>query len=158
MHHAKTFVALLLFGLLLLAASSVPAVADTIPGTKTTAATPAWQARSNAYIHGHSGVQRWYLAFLHYRRYQQSTISAGKVPSGSCRGVWGWTWAKVTMWRESRGRWWVFNSQGSGCFGIWQLWPGHWLKWGYEWIRNPYHQFYIAAKLYRDSGSQPWGR
>jgi hypothetical protein len=91
-----------------------------------------------------------------------------KFPGGSSNAERWWPAALFCHWppslhswfvsvvaRESSGRL-MAENPSSHCLGILQLHPMHWAKYGYEWMRDVFHQLRLGLKLYRECGSAPW--
>lgn len=153
---------LTLIALTLLVCAPASAPAHTVPGTSTkhvlgirnTAQTPAWKHRINDYVRTHEGVDRWRTIFRHYRAWQLRCRAAGKGNGY----VWAWSWGRAIMTRESHGLWNAYNPLPPYCAGPWQLAICHRARMGWSLISSVHvwHQWYLAARLFRDSGTGPW--
>lgn len=164
MRHARLAIiaAVVLSGVVLLAAFGPAALADTVPGTssshilgiKNGPHTPTWRARVNTYIITHHGVDRWRTMFEFWRRFQLDCKRAGK--GGGF--VWSWSWGRAIMLRESGGEWNAYDPAWPYCAGPWQLSFDHRAARHLSLIESvyPWNQWSMAARLYRDGGSGPW--
>ena len=88
---------------------------------------------------GGSGAARWMPA-LRWTGWSDSAIPG----------------AVVIITRESGGSQHEWNHQGSGCFGLFQLWRGWWAKRGLAWIWDPLNQCRAAWRIFHVVQHDSW--
>jgi len=103
-----------------------------------------------------------------YRARAGRLVYRMKYPGGAAVAAKWWPAALYCGWKPALRSWFCYVVQrestarplavnpSSGCFGLLQLHPMHWAKYGSAWIRDVFNQLRLGWKLYRECGASPW--